>query len=406
MIEFYKKLALLNVHKCAGVYIWRDHKQQFLVSLVVAYNNKGEIIVNNSLSSNNLDEIIKEIPTGVPLIVVIDGTNVVHKIVPEQASVDQHVAMALPGAKAKDFFIRRQLISEERIIISLLRQSEVEHLVKVLNSAGLYVWEIYLGPFVLETFLQVQAGLDRINIPFYSISFENGKISDFERTKYSPSENKQLLTIGSDELTMECLVPFASCLKFFKQPGKDNTSSLISEQRKEFIAKRVLAITLLPFILLVFVTLFVNFLLFMDYEKETRLLDKVIINEGKQISEIDSLKKAATVKQNVLETKLKSGSKYLAYFSDRIASIVPSGIILQEMVINPQITVSRGENSFEFAENKIIINGITDNSISLEIFVNRLSSFMWIESTSIRNFNETKEGVRIFNLELKLADYK
>lgn len=405
MIGFYKKLALRRVHKCAGLSIWKDKSQHLHASFVLITRKNGEIVINNSVTSNSLDEILKEVPPGIPLVLVMDGTNVVHKIVSKQDPADQHVAMALPGANAKDFCIRRQVISEGRIIVSLLRQNEVDHLVKVLNNAGIFIWEIFLGPFVLETLKKGHTDIDRIIIPFYNISFLNGKISNYERTNI-PCEKEQSIFIGTYELAKECLVSFAACLYFYNGTWKNETCSLISSQREEFLAKRILVATLVPFVLVVFVSLFINFLLFMEYEKESTLYQTIILNERNQISELDSLEKEISVKQKVLETKLKRGSNYLAYYSDRIASIVPSGIILQEMVINPQVSNSRGQNIFEFSENKIIIKGISDSSISLEIFVKELSSFIWIENTRILNFNETKEGVRFFSLELTLADIK
>jgi hypothetical protein len=68
------------------------------------------------------------------------------------------------------------------------------------------------------------------------------------------------------------------------------------------------------------------------------------------------------------------------------------------------LKTSRVGSGHEFEKNRISITGITDNTISLEVFVKRLSSFKWIKNTSIISFIEAKDGVKSFILDLKISD--
>jgi len=398
-----KNGELLKSTKCAGLYIWKDNDHSSFASLVVVKRNREKTSLLSSFTSNNLFEIVKEIPRGIPIIVTLDGSNVIHKILPEKVSADQQVSMALPGAKPKDFFLCRQPISEDRIIISLVRLSEVEQLVKDLNSAGLLIWDMTLGPFALAGIREVFVDSERINIPYYTIKIKNDELFDFARIPHSPSLNRSI-TFDDKVHSSEHLVPLANCLRFYSGSWKLTSSSLLDNQRKEYRAKKVLNTVLLPFLLLVFASLIFNFFLFMNYEKEKQALENIIVNKSSQLMEIDSLKKVIITKRQVFDTKRNSCAKYLSYFSDRIGSVVPQGIRLQEMVINPQLKTSRAVSGQEFEKNKISITGTTDNTISLEVFVKRLSSFKWIKNTSILSFIETKDGVKSFTLDLEISD--
>lgn len=398
-----KNGELLKSTRCAGLYIWKDNGHSSFASLVVVKGNKGKTYLLSSFTSNNLSEIVKEIPRGIPIIVALDGSNVIHKIVPEKVSADQQVSMPLPGAKAKDFFLCRQPISEGRIIISLVRNSEIEQLVKDLNSAGLLIWDITLGPFALAEIREVFVDSESINIPYYTIKIRNDELFDYVRIPHNPSLNSSI-TFDDNVYSIEHLVPLANCLRFFSGSWKLKSSSLLDTQRKEYRTRKLLTTILLPFLLLIFASLFINFILFMNYEKEKQALENVIFNKSIQLMEIDSLKKVIITKQQIFDTKRNNSTKYLSYFSDRIGSVVPQGIRLQEMVINPQLKTSRAVSGQEFEKNKISITGTTDNTISLEVFVIRLSSFKWIKNTSILSFIETKDGVKSFTLDLELSD--
>jgi len=397
-----KNGELLKSTRCAGLYIWKDKGQYSFTSLVVVKRNREKTYRLSSLTSNCFSELVKEIPRGIPIIVALDGSNVIHKILPEKVSADQQVSMALPGAKAKDFFICRQPISEDRIIISLVRLSEVEQLVKDLNSAGLLIWDITLGPFALPEIREVFVDSESINIPYYTIKLKNDELFDFVRIPQSPSLNRSL-TFDNNEYSCENLVPLANCLRFYSGSWKLTSSSLLDTQRKEYRARKLLNTILLPFLLLIFVFLLINFILFMNYEKEKQTLENIIIDKSSQLTEIDSLKKVLITKQQIFETKRNNSAKYLSYFSDRIGSTVPQGIRLQEMVVNPQLKTSRVVSIQEFEKNKITITGTTDNTISLEVFIKRLSSFKWIKNTSIISFIEAKDGVKSFILDLELS---
>jgi len=108
--------------------------------------------------------------------------------------------------------------------------------------------------------------------------------------------------------------------------------------------------------------------------------------------------------QQVFETKQNRQAGYIAFFSDRIASCVLSGILLTEMNIYPRVSTSQKKDNYKFRDDIITVNGITDNSVSLEAFVKRLSCLEWIESVKILNFAESKDGVLSFQIEITIGE--
>ncbi len=402
-MSFYEDIAFRKMRKCAGLYFWFGVEKDLYATLTVTTLKKGKVTIKSACTANSLEEIIRKIPPNLPLIISVDGINVIHRIV-SQTSYDNPLLQTFPGIKVKDFIVRKNVAAEEKIIISLVRREDINALVKSLNEAGILIYDINVGPFSIENLPGIAAGTGEVHIPFYDLHFEHDRMCDFERTLYNSIENNCLLEFGDEQMSSEFLVPLSLCYGFYQTGGKGETEEQLVEQRKEFAAKKILAVSVLPFFLLVFTALLINFLVMMKYGKESRLLEQSVVAGKQYLTQIDSLRKAVMIRQKVLETKHNRQARYMAFYSDRIASCVRPGILLTEMTIHPQVSTSQKRDHYIFRDDVITINGITDNSVSLEAFVKRLSALGWIESVKILSFTEAKDGVRSFQVEINIGE--
>jgi len=405
MMSFIEDIVLRKVKRCAGIYIWQGPEMEFSAALTVVALRRNKLAIEKSFTARSLDEIIQKIPADVPLIVSVDGVHVIHRVI-ENSTPDNPVQEAFPGIKIRDFIVQKHLISENRMIISLIRKEDIVTLVSELNKAGFFIFDLLMGPFTVDTLPGFAGDNGEISLPYYKLNLKDGKVFDFERTLQKDLNNSFTADFGEGEISSEYLASLSLCYGFFQSGRNEKSESLLSEQRGEFAAKKLIAVSGLPFVLLVFFVLVVNYSFYSHYKKETSILDQTILIGKQHITHIDSLQKAVDNRQKVLEAKQNEGKRFVAYYSDRIASRVPNGIQLQEMSIWPRINATQNRNSFVFRERVIVVNGLTDNSVTLEKYVRELSSFSWIESVRIMNFNESKDGIRSFRLELSIADLK
>jgi len=178
---------------------------------------------------------------------------------------------------------------------------------------------------------------------------------------------------------------------------------MLAVQRKELTAKRILSRTVLPFLLLIFILLIVNFALLLNLDKENRILSSSVTVGKHHLRQIDSLRKTLVIRQKVLDAKNNRGARYLAYFSDRITSCVPPEITLSTLNIYPQKSPNLKRNQYLFSDGLIAISGLSASTVSLEEYLENLSSFWWIESVGITGYSMEKDGIGLFKLEISVS---
>lgn len=402
-MSFYQDIAFRNMRKCTGLYLWFGAEKELYVTLTITTLKKDRVTIDSACTGNSLGEMVRKIPPNSPLIISVDGINVIHRIV-SQTSSDNPILQAFPGARAKDFMIQRHVTKEDKMIISLIRRDEFNELIKTINEMGLLIYDIRLGPFSIDNLPDITNDTGELRIPFYVLYIKNNGVTGFEKSLYKSIEDNYFIDFDGDKISSEYLVPLSVCCGYYQTTGKEEIDLIFNDQRRELAAKKILSVTVLPFVLVVFMALMLNFYLFSRYERESRLLDQALLSGRQQIVHIDSLRKAVASKQKVLETKQNEDARLFAFFSDKIASCVPEGILFQEMNIYPQVSAAQNRNTFLFQDSTIIINGFTDNSVTLELFVKSLSAYSWIESVKILSFSEAKDGIRSFRLELAISD--
>ncbi len=402
-MNFLEGSTVRRAGRCAGLYLWYGHDSELYASLVIAVKKNGRVRIESTYYSGSFEEIVRNIPGNIPLLISIDGSNVIHRLV-DRTSSENPVSQAFPGSGIKDFFFRKHDAGKDKTIVSLIRKDDIHKLVQSLNESGLLVCDLKMGPFNIESLTGITAGNDEIAVPFYTLSFKEGKVINFVRCLQNSVENNYSVDFDSDSLSSEYLVPLSLCYTFFQSGFEDINDEVLSVQRKELAAKRILSVTVLPFLLLIFVSLAVNFILLLNFDKQSRLISDSVTDGKQQLVEIDSLRKTLVIKQKVIEARNNRSTKLLTYFSDRIASCVPSGIVLAEMSVFPPKSGNQKKEQFLFSDGIIYINGLAGNTVSLEEFVEKLSSFRWIESVRINSYSMEKDGGGSFRLEISVSE--
>jgi Tfp pilus assembly protein PilN len=388
--------------RCAGLYLWYGPDSELFASLVIAALRNDAVMIESALSSDSLEDIIRKVPGNIPLMVSLDGSHVVHRLV-DNSSADNTLSSTLPGSGANDFYSGKHEAATERMIVSLIRKEEVYKLVGFINREGLLVFDLHLGPFSIDKLTGIAGDNGEIAILFYTLFLENGKTVSFERSYNHKIENIYSVEFGNEVVSSEFLVPLSLCYAFFRKDYTKGNNEMLAIQRKELAAKRILSATALPFLLLIFILLIVNFALLVDLDKKNRILISSVTVGKHHLTQIDSLRKALVIRQKILDARNNRGARYLAYFSDRIASCVPADITLSTLNIYPQKNINQRRNQYSFSDGLITISGFSGSTVSLEEYLENLSSLWWIESVRITAYSMDKDGNGIFNLEISVS---
>ncbi len=387
--------------RCAGLYLWFGNDSELFASLVIAVRRNEVVRIESALFSDSLEDIIRKVPGNIPLILSLDGCHVVHRLV-NNDSADNTLFNTLQGSGTNDFYFGKHEAAE-MMIVSLIRKEEVSKLIGLINREGLLVFDLQLGPFSIDRLTGISGDKGGIEIPFYTLFLENGRITHFERSYNNKTRNTYPVEFGNDIISSEFLVSLSLCYDFFQKDYSKDNSEILAAQRKELIEKRLLSATLLPLLLFVFILLTVNFALLLNLDKKNRILSSSVTVGKHHLIQIDSLRKALVIRQKIFDAKNDLGARYLAYFSDRIASRVPPEITLSTLNIYPQKSPNQKRNQYLFSDGLITISGLSGSTVSLEKYLENLSSFWWIESVRITGYSMEKDGIGLFNLEISIS---
>jgi len=163
----------------------------------------------------------------------------------------------------------------------------------------------------------------------------------------------------------------------------------ISTNRKNLISKAVLQQKLSIVLAFMFVVLFANFMLFDHYSGQHRQLESQAAGVVQLSALKDSLSTHLRSKQSLLSENNSAGTRSMALLIDRLAVTVPEGIVLTELNCFPvKITDQDMEKKLSIEKDHIIIAGTTQNSLSLNMWIEKLKKTAFIGAVSLKAFSQ------------------
>ena len=403
MASFFDKIKIIKGSKAVGIALWINPNDEFEISALVIHGRKVKMTVLNKHSFVRLEELPKVISKNLPIYLSLDGKGIIHKIIDSQDSV-QNLEALLPNANSKDFIIQHIPLDENRKLISIIRNEKLEEIILKINEYGYNILKISLGPFSITGILPYSGEISNIFLPYYKVFLKKNSIDGFEKNNNPvPDFN---IDLESDQLNSPFIVPFANSLQHFVDSSIASLDHpMIHYQKEEFQFKRLFQVVGLGFLIILFISLFSNFLLFEHcLRKNQSLLFKIGANK-EIFNRIENLKILIITREDFLKDNKIFSRPLFAYFSDRIAKYVPAGITLKQLSIFPlQKQLIPKETYFSFLHGKILVSGSTLNSSYLNIWINELKSYSWIKQISIKNYIDNETDPAIFDLEIDLKE--
>ena len=384
----------------AGLDILINADGEATVRLVILSKEKKSFKILTAAAYGNIHEAVKQMPAGSPLVVSVDGYGIIHKTI-DKKDMDEGIAGILPNAKISDLYIQKiHQEGTEKVIFSVARKEKIDEITATLNDSGFYPCSIILGPFGITALLPLIPPNEKIETPEYNIEVRDGVIFSFGKREdcYSPKE----IDFGNQFILPDYLAAFSGCIGFFAPTGLiTNNISAIEAQQKEYLSKKLIYLSGTGITAAIFLALIINMLLFSKYSSENRLLNQRIQYGQKLMIETDSLKKILTVREAFIEKSSDNTLAKMAYFSDRLASVIPPSITLERLNVYPPETAANNRNMPVFNKNAIIVTGYLNSPGALERVIKELSGFEWIKTADLINYTDNGSDPAYFTVEIK-----
>jgi Tfp pilus assembly protein PilN len=361
------------------------------IDLVVLKKKKSLITRQAEVFAlKSFDEIKKHIKQGSPLAISVDGKGIIHKKI--QYNEDMPIiSQTLPNAKADDFYIQVTDISDNEKIISLVRKEQLNKVMQHLSDLGLFVVSVAIGPFSLKSIVShIQQNKNRIVLKHSELILHDDRIIDIQK------KDDDFISIThqvfDEKMQTEALIPFASGINYFSDTVPvDITIEPVEQQKEAFRYKKLFDIGYKMVLVLFFVILLLNYLLFEHYKSMHNALSYSYQQNEGLISQYEEFKNELGEKESLIEKSGLLSSSRFSYYADRLANSLPYRIILTELAIHPVLKKVREDKQIAIEKNTIIIKGLTPESTLLNEWIRSIKKDQWAYDVVINNYNQENE---------------
>jgi len=272
-------------------------------------------------------------------------------------------------------------------LLSMIRQELMNKYLSQFFEKKICIKKIFIGaPPLLQLLDNVVENKD-ISLYFYRFSFNennalkisSGMALECQEFEY---ENKRFSALQT-MLVALCILVINKKDKLIISDSFDEKINL----KSRFYYTRFFKLTQRIAIFLLFFLLMINFFFFMllSQKSNTRNVDIYTLNQLK--TKEDSLGKILKIQAQKFSNGENKSNNHLSILTDRIASTIPVGIKLTDININPA-KFSRDQKAFKFDNDKMLLNGYSDNSYLLNQWLKQLENKNIILKSNVNTYKQ------------------
>lgn len=380
------KSRLINT--VAGVTVHYTKSDEFTISYVLLKLEKGKIVIDSSANKvDSFAELQNHFDKNTPVWISITGRSVISRKLDKNPD-GKYLNHILPNAKESDFSISLVENEKDEVFVSALRNEIMEAITTDIHDSGYNIIGCSIG--VASIAILFQYGLIKektLNIPGYQIKGMDKELADVLSVDEYSEEN---YIIAGESISSGLILPFSLAFSYLtNQTGFDIVSgdTIYSDEESYFYSRinRYFALGSLAFLFLI---LLINFLIFNSkHSKNQSLSDKLAYHETFFVQR-DSLRSELLNKTKLInQVGLKYNTRY-GYFADRIVAVIPKGIVLNELSINPIEDKVKANKPLHFSS-IIRVKGTSRGSILINDWINELEKYEWIKDIEIIDYEKT-----------------
>ena len=362
---------------------------------VLRFRN-GNIEQGPGFSSENSSFDKLKLPHS-PLVFLVNGKNVIVNKVPFSDDFSM-LSRVIPASRQKEFVYQLYPIDEKYVWIVLVLKTDLDRLLEFVKSSRCYVEGIWLGMLAIETILPaIESISSRLYAGNYTLHVEASHLID---VVHENGEAVYLLK-GGDRIVSGYIPAYTAAVLYFSQVGSGILYHYYPSCKSDsFKFYRGFKLLLASSILLVSSVLLVNNQVADKRRMELERYQKQIGTNQNLLVVMDSLENKKQEYGNYISSKGLTEGSYFAYYIDRVAGLVPSGIRLFSLQVNiPKRKVKEGE-LIEYRQGDLLIKGITPSAGEVDLFLKKLQAEKWVARINYHDYS-VREGHNMFTINLE-----
>ena len=368
--------------------------------------NNGIELYEELLKLDNLDFILNKIPKSIPVSIAISGKLIlIKKFVSTDLKESEILTKIFPNAEKDSFYTQCCNVNNNNHFIGVIRKDSISKIIKALSDKGNFIIGIYIAPFLIQPFLKyIKQEETEIDIVGYQIETDGSNIVNIKNNSFLPK--KKAIFIQNEKVEFESFIPFLAAISYFfnfSNFSNYNLNFLINEI-EEFKFFKWFSLFYKGGLGIILFILLINFLLFNSYNQQRNELESLLLINKNQLETYDELNKKFNEKHIFLKNTSFDKLSKKSFYTDRIASDLPTNIRLIELNIAPIRKHNRELSKFEFDSNVVLIKGKCSESIYLNDWVQKIKTYYWVKDLQIINYKYSSSNLGEFEIKLIIQD--
>lgn len=338
-----------------------------------------------------------------PIVLGLQIKGMLHRVLDHQpATTAEALAAIFPSAAEADFYVQ-QVPLGEGTLITVVRREQVEALVTPLLEAGLWVVQVFIGPFwVQEVLPLLPSWTERLQIGDQQLLVQGQQITGISKEM---AEATQAFQFGKNTVPERQLLALSLAFLALTQPDLEGVSlDAVEARRTNFYYKKLFQYTAIVLLGFFFFALLGNYILFERYNGQQQSLALEVAQQQNLLAQRDALVTQYRDKKALLGDQLNLGASRVSYYADQLAASLPSTLQLTRLTVFPVLETEEAYQAEEilprYDQATILVEGRCQASVFYNNWKRGLEELDWVASIHNLSYQNDQMGRGVFQLKI------
>jgi len=363
------------------------------------------LFFEKKLTGLSLQELGKQVKTGMSLSVSISGKGVLFKQLDKVEEIDtSNFSAVLPNASIDDFYVQH-FPSGEHSFVAVIRKTDADKWLDAISEQGHTALMLSLGPFPVAHILP-QLNIYDEEIIFAGIKIARSADKSWEKVSFHEEfQAPYTIKVENEVLDQQLLLPYAAAFQLLLSGKIDAVRAdvpTLGSAFEELISDRKFKLNGMVILLVFFVLLLVNFVWLSGLNADNVRLAAEVSSSARTSTDQQALNDEIRQKESLLRDLGWDGGINKSSLIDQAAALMPGEITLKEISLNPiDGAADHSFGALKFRERKILIRGESAQIIPVNEWAARLKSKKWVKNVELESYNFNNElNTGIFTITL------
>ncbi len=402
MINRIANNTFFKENKHAGIYIDILSESDYRCRVVVLEKKQKHLHILQK-EEVSLDKLSTVVSTKIPVSICVDGKGILSREFNLKLTDEALIHQAFPNVNASDYYAQQMELAHSKTFVCFARKVTIDTILQKIIEQNFTPLHLSLGCLPVSHIVTLLNSGETLAFPYIIKKVDNS----VEQIKKNTEPTQAFVPIGDESIPTEYILPFALALGYFSNGEFDDLpSDLLLQKQKDHTYLSVAKKGSFAFLMLAFVVLLINFVVFGYANKQQQILSQQLEQHQGTLQQLEKYRQEVSEKEKILGGGYGSYNSYFSYYADRIAASKPDGIILQKMNICPVEIKNKKVDIISLRKDTIEISGVTQNSSLLNTWLKTIQKESFVRQAEITNYAQQDANNGLFSLRIAINPHK